>query len=77
RLANNGTATARQVGVTVTLGHLAADIAVSPELVGTPSPEATLAGDGETVRLVVEALAPGTSQTFHIDVEPTGLLAGR
>ncbi|MEO0857110.1 MAG: hypothetical protein AAFY55_09705 [Bacteroidota bacterium] len=77
RLANNGTATARQVGVTVTLGYLAADIAVSPELVGTPSPEATLAGDGETVRLVVEALAPGTSQTYHIDVEPTGLLAGR
>ncbi|MEM6783642.1 MAG: hypothetical protein AAF624_07905 [Bacteroidota bacterium] len=77
RLANNGTETARQVGVTVTLGHLAADITVIPELVGTPAPEAVLSGDGETVRLVIAELPPGATQTFHVDVEPTGLLTGR
>ncbi|MEM6783136.1 MAG: hypothetical protein AAF624_05305 [Bacteroidota bacterium] len=77
RLANNGTETARQIGVTVTLGHLAADITVIPELVGTPVPEAVLSGDGETVRLVIAEVQPGATHTFHIDVEPTGLLAGR
>ncbi|MEM9997913.1 MAG: hypothetical protein AAF809_09455 [Bacteroidota bacterium] len=77
RVANDGADTARALGVVVTLGQVAAGIEVTPELVGTPPPEATLAGDGETVRLVVDTLAPGASQTFHIDLEPSGLLAGR
>jgi peptidoglycan/xylan/chitin deacetylase (PgdA/CDA1 family) len=70
RVSNGGDVTAENVAVTVALGGPAGEIAIRPELVGTPRPEYALSEDASRLTLFVDRLAPGQYRVYQVDLTP-------
>lgn len=70
RVSNAGDAAAEHVAVTVALGGPAGDIAIRPELVGTPQPDYRLSEDATRLTLLVDRLAPGQYRVYQVDLAP-------